>query len=79
MNENGELIESPYITGKIIPVNMNFMSHKLKNDDEITKYYQSKGINCDFSKEQQEYKDELLYFIKKQEKVKVKSLLEKKK
>lgn len=62
MSENGELIKSPYVTGKIIPVNMGFLSHELHGDfDQVASYYQDMGLNCIFSREQNEFKDELLY------------------
>lgn len=72
--ENGELMKSKYITKKIVPVNSDYLYHELGNYEKISDYYKTGyDLNCDFSQEQRDFKDELLKAIKKksgQEKIK---------
>ncbi len=79
LNQPRELIPSPYITNRILPVNRNFMSYEIGN--KLDEYYQGFGIKCDFSKEQREFKKELLYYLEpeSQDKEKVKALLRERK
>lgn len=75
--ENGELIKSPYITKRIVPVNTDYLYHELRTFGKIGEYYQEYNLNCDFSEEQSKFKDELLNIVKRkeQDKEKIKSLL----
>lgn len=75
--EKGEVIKTPYITKKIIPLNMNFISQNLRSQERIIEYYQAMGIDCRISKEHNEFKGELVYCVQTEEKdkQKVKSLL----
>lgn len=74
MEENGELIKTKYITKKIVPVNSDYLYHELGDYEKISDYYKTGyDLNCDFSQEQSDFKDELLKAIKKksgQEKIK---------
>ena len=80
LNQQRELISSAYITGKMLSVNMDFVSYKLGDWDEYSEYYQKLGVRCDFSKEHREFKEELLYNIRKYnpDKEKIKKLLKEK-
>lgn len=75
-----ELVLSTHITGKTLPVNMGFISHKLRDCEERSKYYRNQGVQCDFSKEQHEFKEEILNNIRKPnlDREKVKRLLREK-
>lgn len=77
MDERRQLIQSSYITGKVVPVNRRFWHEKLKNYKQIEDYFQNKGIDCNFSEEQNKRKKEILYYLQQdnQEKEKVKKLL----
>lgn len=77
INERRQLIHSPYITGKVVPVNMRFLNSKFHNYSQIENYYQNMGIVCDFSESQEQCKKELLYYLNQdnQNKEKVKELL----
>lgn len=77
LNEKRQLIQSPYITGKIIPVNTNFWNKRFQNYNQIGDYYQNMGINCNFSEKQEQSKKEILYYLQKNShnKEKVKQLL----
>lgn len=81
MNEHGDLINCPYITGRIFPLNMEYISKDLGNWNKVAEYYQSIGLRCEFSSEQNDFKDELLYQIDtpEQDKEKIKRLLKEKK
>lgn len=81
LSQQRELVLSTYITGKMLPVNMGFISYELGDWDEYSKYYQNLGIRCDFSKEHQDFKKELLNNIEKTDpdKEKIKKLLNEKK
>lgn len=68
INEKGTLIKSPYITGKIAPINMGYISKKLGNYNKIAEYYQNFGFNCDFTKEQEQLKKDLLYYLNQEKK-----------
>lgn len=77
MDERRQLIQSSYITRKVVPVNIRFWHEKLKSYKQIEDYYQSMGIDCNFSEEQNQCKKEILYYLQQdnQEKEKVKELL----
>lgn len=77
MNEIGELVKSSYITKRIIPLNMSFLSRNLGSYERIADYYQAMGLDFRISKEHDEFKDELLYYVKNEEKdkEKIKTLL----
>ncbi len=77
ISEERQLIQSPYITGKVVPVNTNFWNSKFQNYDQIADYYQNIGIDCNFSEKQKQCKREILYYLQQdnQDKVKVKELL----
>ncbi len=81
LNHHRELIKSPYITGKVIPVNMEFMSYGLKSFEKIREYYQNLGIRYEYSDEHEDFKKELINTMMKDNsnKEKVKKLLEEKK
>lgn len=80
-NQQCELISSPFITGRIIPLSMVFLSDKLGNFNEISEYYQKLGIRYEFSKEHQNFKKELLNTIRydSSDKENIKRLLKEKK
>ena len=75
-----ELISSPYITGKIAPVNKRFILKKLRDHDKYIEYYQNFGVKCNFSEEHKKYKEELSSQIgsENQDKEKIKELLKEK-
>ena len=77
LNENGQLIKTPYITGKIIPVNIGYISHEFRGWKNATEYFQSMDIRYDLSKEQNDFKEELIK--SSQDKSIVKSLLKERK
>lgn len=82
LNQQRELVSSPYITGRVLPVNPEFLSYELKgNYDKIKEYYQNLGVRYEFSEEHREFKKELLNTINQgnQDQGKIKSLLESKK
>ena len=82
INANGELVKSPYITGKVIPVNKSYIRFKLYGWENAIDYFGQMGIKFDISKEQIEFKKELKSYIKdveKQDKEKVKALLKERK
>jgi len=79
LNQHHELVSSPYITGKILPLNMDFLRYGLHgNFDRIKEYYQNMGVRYEFSEEHREFKKELLNLISQsnQDKEKIKNLLE---
>lgn len=78
--ENGELILSKYNTQKIIPVNTDYLYHELGDYEKISDYYKRVyDLNCDFSQDQRDFKEELLKIIKnKKGQEKIKSLLKEK-
>lgn len=63
MNERRQLIKSPYITGKAVPVSARFWDERFENTNELSDYYKNMGIDCNFSNEQQEYKKEILRYL----------------
>jgi len=75
--EKGEIIKTPYITKKIIPLNMDFISNNLRSDEKIIEYYQTMGIDCRISKEHNDFKTELVHCVRtdKKDKQKIKRLL----
>ena len=77
IREERQLIHSPYITGKVVPVNTSFWNSTFQNYDQIGDYYQNRGIDCNFSKEQNNVKGEILSYLQQdnQDKRKVKELL----
>lgn len=77
INERRQLISSPYITGKVVPVNKKFWEEKFKDYNQIEDYYQNMGIDCNFSEEHKENKEEILYYLQQNnhDKGKVKQLL----
>lgn len=82
LNQQRELVSSPYITGRVLPVNPEFLSYELNsNYDKIKEYYQNLGVRYEFSEEHREFKKELLNTINQgnQDQGKIKSLLESKK
>lgn len=76
-HEDGEILKTPYITKKIIPLNIGFLSHELHEFEAAAEYYQNKGIDCRISDEHEKFKRELLRYVKDkdQDKQKIKSLL----
>ena len=82
INAKGELVKSPYITGKVIPVNNSYIRFKLHGWENSTDYFEQKGIRFDMSKEQMEFKKEFKSYIvnsQKKDKEKAKSLLKERK
>lgn len=82
MQEKGELLKSGYITKKIIPLNMRFLSRKFNEIEEMAEYYSAMGIDFRTSKEHENFKKELLYYCEKnneEDKPKVMSLLKERK
>lgn len=75
-----ELVSTPYITNKIIPITSDFIS-RMRSFEKIAEYYQNLGIDCNFSKEQKDFKNELIYLTGKtpRDTEKVKKLLKEKK
>lgn len=74
MNERRQLIQSSYITKKIIPVNTQFWRKKFKNRKQIEDYYQNMEIDCNFSFQNQ-CKKEILYYLQQDNQEKAKELL----
>lgn len=74
MNERRQLIQSSYITKKIIPVNTQFWREKFKNRKQIEDYYQNMEIDCNFSFQNQ-CKKEILYYLQQDNQEKAKELL----
>jgi len=72
MKEKGELVKTPYITKRIIPLNMGFISRNLRDYEKITEYYQRMGIDCRISSEHDDFKEELVYCVQNEEKNKQK-------
>lgn len=77
LKQKRELLSSPFITGNIAPVNMEFISYELASDRRIMDYYQSNGLTCNITKEHREFKKELLDAIRSDggDKEQVKKLL----
>ena len=77
-----DLVETPYITGKAISVNAIAAGGYIgwKNTEE---YFKNLGLNVDYSEEQKEFKEELLYYLglynDNEDKEKAKALLKEKK
>lgn len=73
------LVASDYITGKMLVVN-NLLFYKIGTRVKTLEYYKNLGLKCDYSKEHQEYKNELLSLIKEsdQDKEAIKKLLKEK-
>lgn len=80
LEEQGELIKSKYNTKKIVPVNSDYLYHELGDYEEIKDYYKRiYNLNCDFSQDQRDFKDELLKAIKNEKKdEEIKKLLKEK-
>lgn len=80
LRQQCELVSSPYITGRFLPLNMSFIEYELGILDKIREYYQNLGIRCEFSSEHREFKEELLNSIRydSQDKGKIKKLLKEK-
>ena len=80
LREKGELIKSPYLTGKVIPVNLRYISRNLGGFDKAAEYFQNQGFQCDFSLDHKDFKKELLYQLDCDtiDQEKVKSLLKSK-
>lgn len=78
INERRQLIQSPYITRKVVPVNMRFLNEKFQDENQIEYYYHNMGIDCDFSEYQNQSKKEILYYLQQDnpDKGKVKKLLQ---
>ena len=60
------LVSSDYITGKMLVVN-NLHSYKIGTRVKTLEYYKNLGLKCDYSKEHQEYKNELSSLIRESE------------
>lgn len=77
MNEKRQLIQSPYITKKVVPVNKGFWNEKFENYNQIGDYYQNRGIDCNFSEKQEQCKREIVHYLQQDNhnKEKVKQLL----
>lgn len=80
LQEKGDIVKSPYITGKIIPVNLRYLERTYGNWNKVSEYFQDEGFQCDFSEEQEEFKKELLSQVRQKEvdSEKVKTLLKSK-
>lgn len=59
---SGDLIKSPYLTGNIISVNLEELMYKYGKWSEVAEYFKSLGWRFDVSKEQKEFKSELLSY-----------------
>lgn len=59
-----ELILSPFITKKIVPLNteiFHYINLEGEYEEQVNKYYQNLGIRCNFySKEHEEFKNEII-------------------
>lgn len=77
LKQQCDLISSPFISGKSLQVNMGYISGELRNFNGVCEYYQNLGVKCDFSKEHQRFKNDLLYTIESERdnKEKIKKLL----
>lgn len=56
----GELIKSPYLTGKIILINLRSIFSTYSSWKDASEYFQSMNIRYDLSKEQKAFKTEIL-------------------
>lgn len=59
---SGKLIKSPYLTGNIISVNLEELMYKYSKWSEVAEYFKLLGWRFDVSKEQKEFKSELLRY-----------------
>ena len=77
LNQRSELLSSPYITGKTVPLNDQYIFSKFRTQEEISTYWQSFGITYETSKESLDFKEELLYQVSRVERdmTKIKKLL----
>lgn len=77
IDEKRQLIHSPYITGRVVPINIKFWDNELHNLSQIEAYYQNMGIDCNFSKEQKQCKEEIIYYLQQdnQDQEQIKKLL----
>lgn len=77
LNKHSELLFSPYITRKTVPLNDHYIFSKFRTKEEINEYWQNYGITYENSKEKAEFKEELLYQVSRddQDKDKIKKLL----
>jgi len=57
---NGEIIKSPYLTGRIIPINISQIFRTYFSWEDATEYFKSMGIRYDSSMEQNKFKMEIL-------------------
>lgn len=60
-----DLIASPFITGTYLQINQVYYYDKFiayNNDEKIKDYFRKSNICCDLSREQQSFKEELIYY-----------------
>mgnify|MGYP003299059898 CR=1 FL=1 len=81
---SGEIIKSPYITGSIIPININQIFQAYFSWEDATEYFQSLGIRYDSSIEQNKFKTDILnaagyYNSKEKDANKIRNLLKERK
>ena len=65
LSDNRILVESPFITGTCLQINQRYYNERFmvfESPEKIKDYFSRRNICCDFSKEQQSFKDELLYY-----------------
>ena len=56
----GDIIKSPYHTGRIFSINLAHIFETYSSWKDASEYFQSIGINCDLSNEQNEFKKDIL-------------------
>lgn len=81
---SGEIIKSPYLTGRIIPININQLFQTYFSWEDATEYFQSMGIRYDSSIEQNRFKTDILiaaghYNPKEKDAKKIRNLLKERK
>ena len=59
LNQSCELVQSNFITGKILSVNSNFFSYA----GPILQEYYSRSVKCDFLSEHKDFKETLSYTL----------------
>lgn len=77
--ESGELVQCPYITGKVVPVSHQFIGYH-REHEAAKEYLGQYGIDVDYSDEHQQFKKELVWYsLNKRDDEKIKQLLKEKK
>lgn len=84
--DNRTIVESPFITGTCLQINQEYYYYRFmvsSDSEKIKDYFSRRNICCDFSEEQQSFKNELLYYAgtdgKQKESEEIKKLLKERK